>query len=78
MMPLWQTILYQTGAIPQQAGAPKSDVQQAAAFAKLWLRVAKTGKGWEQFLKMQQRGLNNDMNWFIQSSGDFTSLEQMR
>ena len=27
---------------------------------------------------MQQSGLNNNKNWFIQSSADFTSLEQMR
>lgn len=78
MTPLWQTILYQSGAIPRQAGASKTDVQQAVAFTKLWLRVAKTGRGWEQFLKMQQSGLNNNKNWFIQSSADFTSLEQMR
>jgi uncharacterized protein len=78
MTPLWQTILYQAGAIPRRAGVPEGEVQQAVAFTKLWLRVAKTGKGWEQFLKMQQTGLNNDKNWFVQSSGDFTSVEQMR
>jgi hypothetical protein len=79
MGPLWQTILYQTGAALRQAGAPAAEVDEAQESTKLWLRVARTGEDYELFLKKREEARRDKKPWLLSwASDDFTSLEQMR
>jgi pimeloyl-ACP methyl ester carboxylesterase len=78
MTPLWETILYQSGAVWKDSGVPQRTIDQSVAFTKMWLQVAKTGKGWDEFRRAQQEGIENKKGVFFQSSREFASLEQMR
>jgi hypothetical protein len=78
MEPLWQTLRYQVGAILRSAGAAEADVEKQAAFVDLWLRVARTGEGWEDFRKAEQQIVKSDGSWIFQSRGPFTSPDQLR
>ncbi len=79
MGPLWQTILYQTGASLRQTGAPTAQVDEAQEFTKLWMRVARTGEDYELFLKKREKARRDKKPWLLSwESDDFTSLEQMR
>jgi uncharacterized protein len=78
MGPLWQTVSYQIGAFLRSRGSSKSDVEKATTFTDMWLRVARTGRGWDEFVRQRDEMRKEGKPWFIQSSGDFTSLDQMR
>lgn len=78
MGPLWQTLSYQAGAILRSKGASKSYLEKATAFTDMWLRVARSGRGWDEFVRTRDEMRKAGNSWLIQSSGSFTSLDQMR
>jgi len=78
MEPLWQTLQWQVGAILGAAGASAADIQKEQAFVDLWLRVARSGRGWKEFESRQKEMIESDGSWIFQSRGPFTSLEQLR
>jgi hypothetical protein len=79
MGPLWQTLLYQTGASLIRTGAPAAQVDEAQEFTKLWMRVARTGEDYELFVKKREEARRDKKPWLLSwVSDDFTSLEQMR
>ncbi|MET0533082.1 MAG: alpha/beta fold hydrolase [Steroidobacter sp.] len=78
MEPLWQTLRYQVGAIRGSAGVPEADIARETTFIDLWLRVARTGEGWEEFRKAEQELIAAQGSWIFRSRGPFTSLEQLR
>lgn len=79
MGPLWQTILYQTGASLSRTGAPAAQVDEAQEFTKLWMRIARTGEDYELFLKKREEARRDKKPWLLSwASDDFTSLQQMR
>ncbi len=78
MEPLWQTLEYQVGAILRANGAPEPAIAKQAEFVDLWLRVARTGEGWEDFHVAQESIVKEEGYWIFQSRGPFTSLEQLR
>jgi pimeloyl-ACP methyl ester carboxylesterase len=79
MGPLWETLLYQAGALARQRSAPQGDVDETMAFTRLWMDVARTGEGYDEFLKRRQAiiasGKREQLSY---ESGAFTSLDQMR
>jgi len=78
MGPLWETVSYQMGAVLRSQGLSKSDAEKATTFTDMWLRVARTGQGWDEFVRQRDEMRKEGKLWFIQSSGDFASLDQMR
>ena len=79
MGPLWETLLYQAGALAKGRGAPDVDVNETMAFTRMWMEVARTGKGYEEFLTRRQAIITSGKSsWLSYESGNFTSLEQMR
>ena len=79
MGPLWETLLYQAGALAKGRGAPERDVDETIAFTRLWMEVARTGRGYEEFLKRRQAITASGKPALLSyESGAFTSLEQMR
>lgn len=78
MEPLWQTLEYQVGAIRRSAGVPDAAIEKEAALVGLWLRVARTGEGWEEFRKAEQDLAKSGRPWLFRSRGPFTSVEQVR
>jgi pimeloyl-ACP methyl ester carboxylesterase len=79
MGPLWQTLLYQAGAILKTNGRPQADIEQVMAFTRLWMDVARTGNGYSEFLSRRQEIIDSGKPWLLSyTSRDFTSLAQMR
>ena len=79
MGPLWETLLYQAGALTRGRGAPEIDVDETMAFTRLWMEVARTGRGYEEFLKRRQAIIASGKPWLLSyESSAFTSLGQMR
>lgn len=78
MEPLWETLRYQVGAILRDAGVSKEGIERQAAFVDLWLSVARTGQGWEQFQKREQEIIQTAGQWIFQSRGRYQSLEEIR
>ena len=78
MEPLWETLQYQVEPLLRDAEMPKEVIQRQRAFVELWLKVARTGKGWEQFKKQQAELITTDGFTFFQSRGEYSSLEEMR
>jgi uncharacterized protein len=78
MGPLWKTLIYQVEAVLGARGAAKTEIRQALAFTKLWMRVAQTGNDYELFLNQRQAVRNDKQPWLSWLGDDFTSLEQMR
>lgn len=79
MGPLWQTLLYQAGAILKTNGRSQADVEEVMAFTRLWMDVARTGNGYAVFLGRRQEILDSGKPWLLSyTSRSFTSLEQMR
>lgn len=78
MEPLWETLHYQVEPLLRDAKMPKEVIQRQLAFVELWLKVARTGKGWEQFKKQQAELIKTDGFTFFQSRGEYDSLEEMR
>lgn len=77
MGPLWKTYLYQEGAQVKKAGGSDRDVEQATRFTSLWLGVARTGKGWQSFVKGREALRRSNPYWPIPYM-DFKSLEEMQ
>jgi pimeloyl-ACP methyl ester carboxylesterase len=79
MGPLWETLLYQAGALARGRAAAQRDVDETIAFTRLWMDVARTGQGYEEFLKRRQTIIDSGKPALLSyESGAFTSLEQMR
>ncbi len=78
MEPLWETLHWQVGAILRAAGASDVDIEKEQAFVDLWMRVARTGEGWEEFRRREQEMIESDGSWIFQTRGPFTSLDQLR
>lgn len=79
MGPLWETLLYQAGALVKGRGAPETDIEETMAFTRLWMEVARTGIGYEEFLKRRQAIIDSGKPGLLSyTSRDFTSLAQMR
>jgi pimeloyl-ACP methyl ester carboxylesterase len=78
MGPLWKTLTYQVQANLHARGSPEADIRQALAFTSLWMRVARTGRDYELFLKQREAVRSEKKPWLSWFSDDFTSLEQMR
>jgi uncharacterized protein len=79
MGPLWETLLYQAGALTRGRGAPELEVDETMAFTRLWMEVARTGRGYGEFQKRRQEIVASGRPWLLSyESGAFTSLEQMR
>ncbi len=78
MGPLWETILYQAGATLKERGYSTPEVEEALAFTKLWMHVAKTGSDYDVFLKQRQVAIEGKKPWLSWYSEEFSSLQQMR
>lgn len=79
MGPLWETLLYQAGALAKGRGSPQTDVDETMAFTRLWMEVARTGNGYDEFLKRRQAIIASGKPELLSyESSAFTSLEQMR
>jgi hypothetical protein len=78
MEPLWETLRYQVEPVLRDAGVSKAGIQRQVAFIDLWLSVARTGQGWDEFQRREQEIIQTDGSWFFQSRGKYTSLEEMR
>jgi uncharacterized protein len=78
MEPLWRTLEYQVGAIRRQQGSPAAVIEKEQAFFALWMRVARTGEGWEEFRKAEAELAQSGYPWLFRSRGPFTSVEQLR
>jgi pimeloyl-ACP methyl ester carboxylesterase len=79
MGPLWETLLYQAGALARGRGAPQPDIDETMAFTRLWMDVARTGKGYDEFLKQREAIIASGKPWLLSyTSSAFTSLAQMR
>lgn len=78
MGPLWETFRYQPASVLRASGASEATIERQSALVNLWLEVARTGKGWEQFQERRREAVQADGFWFFQSRGDPTSVEQLR
>jgi pimeloyl-ACP methyl ester carboxylesterase len=79
MGPLWETLLYQAGALAKGRGAPALEVDETMAFTRLWMEVARTGQGYDDFLKRREAIIASGRSSLLSyESAAFTSLEQMR
>lgn len=79
MGPLWRTILYQVGARLRAGGAPDSDAAQATEFNRFWMDVARSGKGYDDYVQRRDALLRDGKAaWLEYYSGTYRSLEQMR
>jgi len=75
---LWQTTLYQAESYPRHYGSPERKIKDSVAFTKQWLNVARTGEGWGSFISRREEIRQANKNLLSWSSGDFTSLQQIR
>ena len=79
MGPLWRTLLYQGAAQMRAAGAPEAEIEQAVAFNRSWMEVARTGRGYDAFVTRRQELLSSGRTgWLFYVSDEFSSLAQMR
>ncbi len=79
MGPLWQTLHYQAGALARERGVPDAQVEEALAFSALWMRVARTGEGYQEFVEAREKARREDNDWMLNwRSAEFASPQQMR
>ena len=78
MGPLWETILYQAGAIPRSRGLSTAEVEEAREFAKLWMRVARTGEDYDLFVSKREEIRKTNKALLSYYSDEYSSLAQMR
>ena len=77
MGPLWEPVLYQAAATLE--GAHADDMNEARTFTGLWMQVARTGEGYELFLKAREKIRSENKPWLLSYWSDqYASLEQMR
>jgi pimeloyl-ACP methyl ester carboxylesterase len=77
MGPLWQTGLYQVGAMLKEGGSSAAEIYQAVAFTRLGLGVGETGEDYDLFLEKRHEAIINKKTWVKGKKPD-SSLEQMR
>jgi uncharacterized protein len=78
MEPLWQTLEFQVRPTLQAMNVTEDSIRQQSEFVQLWLRVARTGDGWETFLDRERRLIASRGSWFFQTRGRYSSVEQMQ
>ena len=79
MGPLWETILYQAGAIPRSQGLSAAQAEEAREFARLWMKVARTGEDYDLFVSQREDIRKANKNWLLSYySNQYSSLAQMR
>jgi pimeloyl-ACP methyl ester carboxylesterase len=78
MESLWETLRWQVGAILGAAGASAARIEKQQEFVDFWMRVARTGDGWEEFKKQERQIVESEGSWIFQSRGPFTSVDQLR
>jgi pimeloyl-ACP methyl ester carboxylesterase len=79
MGPLWETILYQAGALPQSQGRSAAQAEEAREFAKLWMRVARTGEDYDLFVSKREEIRKANKGWLLSYySNEYSSPAQMR
>jgi pimeloyl-ACP methyl ester carboxylesterase len=78
MEPLWQTLRSQVEPVLRDAGVASAGIQRQAAFVDLWLNVARTGQGFEQFQAREKEIVQAAGTWLFQTRGQYISVEQMR
>ncbi len=77
MGPLWETLLYQAGAIPKSNGLSEAQAREAREFARFWLKVARTGEEFDLFVKKRDEA-RNSKDWLLSYfSGSYESADQM-
>ncbi|MGE0592096.1 MAG: alpha/beta fold hydrolase [Vicinamibacterales bacterium] len=79
MGPLWQTLLYQAEINLRATGHPEREIEEALAFNRFALSVARTGDGYQAFLarrdELVRTGREDWLTWYLD---EYTSLAQMR
>jgi pimeloyl-ACP methyl ester carboxylesterase len=75
--PLWQTLHFQVEAKLKAGDASAQDIADALAFDKQWMDVARTGSGYDRFVKVRESALRRFPPWTFYENAGFTSLEQM-
>lgn len=79
MGPLWETIFYQAGAIPKSQGHSATQAEEGREFAKLWMRVARTGEDYDLFVSKRQEIRQANKSWLLSYySNEYSSAAQMR
>jgi pimeloyl-ACP methyl ester carboxylesterase len=78
MEPLWETLRYQVEPSLRDAGLTNAAIKKQKDFIDLWLNVARTGQGWEEFQKQEEAIIKTEGFWFLQTRGKYTSVEQIR
>jgi uncharacterized protein len=77
--PLWEPIFFQAGANLKSQGYTEEQAEEAWEFARLWMRVARTGADYELFVRKRAEAIESGKLWLLSYySGAYTSLEQMR
>lgn len=80
MGPLWRTILYQGAAMMRAAGKSEAEIEEASAFNRFWMDVARTGEGYGEYLARREAiNASGKSGWFFYSfAATYNSLVQMR
>jgi pimeloyl-ACP methyl ester carboxylesterase len=78
MEPLWQTLEYQVGAIHRNRGSPPEVIEKEQAFFALMLRVARTGKGFDEFVKGEEALAASGHPWLFRGRGPYTFAQELR
>jgi pimeloyl-ACP methyl ester carboxylesterase len=76
--PLWKTLSFQVEAKLKAGGAPAQDITDALAFNQQWMDVARTGTGYDAFVRDRKTALRRFPPWTFYENAGFASLEQMR
>lgn len=77
MGPLWQTIRYQKKIAFQNKGMSKAEIAEGMAFTDMWMRVARTGVGWRDFMEQSDVMVKEHKPWLAEPNGGYKSIEQM-
>lgn len=78
MEPLWKILEYQIGPLLRAAKVSDSVIERQLSFVDLWLKVARSGSGWEEFQKQEEELIKADGFSFFQSRGKYASMDEMR
>ena len=77
--PLWEPIFRQAGTNLKSKGYTDEQAEEALEFARLWMRVARTGADYDLFLQKRAEARESKKQWLLSYYTDaYTSLEQMR
>ncbi|UIJ44919.1 alpha/beta hydrolase [Sphingomonas cannabina] len=79
MGPLWETLYYQGGALMRSRGASEADIAEADTFNSFWMNVARTGHGYDEFIRRRAELLRaGKASSLYYVSDEYRSLAQMR